>query len=73
MAMKINHITAKLGWGDGGLRKIKCMKLKQLSFCSKGVGVRKKGPQNDGISRDVDENKGPVFRALGLSRHLYEK
>jgi hypothetical protein len=29
--------------------------------------------QNEGITRDVDENKGPVFQSFGITQDVYEK
>jgi hypothetical protein len=39
------------------------LKIKHLSDLFGGKLTKKRGPQNEGISRHLDENKGPVFHS----------
>jgi hypothetical protein len=49
------------------------LKIKHLFASFGGKLAKKRGPQNAGISRHVDENKGKVFHRLFQSRQVTQK
>jgi hypothetical protein len=53
--------------------KIRSLKIKELSVLSGGDAAKKRGPQNEGICREVDENKGQVFHSFNRTRDVIEK